>query len=637
MFGQHIRTLFIMMQASVFGCSFALDFDSLDQGTPDTDTGSDHTIVEVECIIDPDCDDSIDCTEDKCDDEGACSHVPDNEKCEYLEMCNRENGCVNTGKECRVGTDCDDEVDCTVDVCTNGACYNNPDDTRCINTDNLCLIGQTCVATVGCTIGKAKDCDQSDAGVCGRFVCNPTTGECQEELTPGADNDEDDYLDVECGGDDCADTKSNINPGMKDLCNLIDDNCDGLTDMTAISGPVKVQTATDLHVPTVAYDGQRYALTWQRGAGSGSSVHVRILGTGECLVDTTCDDKEGSKPASDSVDLTPKGGTDTTGLTPSITAGDSAFYATWISKEEDKNPNVVLIGIGYDEEDGTPSLWDEAKQLSSGSATEVFEPRIAWNSYAADWIAAWGSVYSDDTLAVELIDKSMLDLSSPPFRGDLQTGEMKGLNLTSLDRNDCVIAYSIEDTSQSISAEIFEERLGLSGGTWSYRSGWPRVVSNAEDGIDDPSYHPTVTRVEDDKWVTGFTDVRVPTGGDTPEEESDIRGVRSESSSEIVTLYADKTFDQTHPSLAYDGTGFGLIYTQDVTSGHTLDFRLFDSSLTRLPEQGGRLARMESGEIRSGDLIVADSRYATVWIESQDSEDDALYFVAFEGCTLPEK
>ncbi|MFC1768550.1 MopE-related protein [Nanoarchaeota archaeon] len=49
------------------------------------------------------------------------------------------------------------------------------------------------------------------------------------------DKDEDGYSNVECGGDDCNDTLSFINPGEEDLpCNGADDNCNGEIDETNI-------------------------------------------------------------------------------------------------------------------------------------------------------------------------------------------------------------------------------------------------------------------------------------------------------------------------------------------------------------------------------------------------------------------
>ncbi|MCP3165421.1 MopE-related protein [Myxococcus qinghaiensis] len=45
------------------------------------------------------------------------------------------------------------------------------------------------------------------------------------------DKDQDGYVSVSSGGTDCQDELPNINPGMAELCNEQDDNCDGTSDM----------------------------------------------------------------------------------------------------------------------------------------------------------------------------------------------------------------------------------------------------------------------------------------------------------------------------------------------------------------------------------------------------------------------
>ena len=44
------------------------------------------------------------------------------------------------------------------------------------------------------------------------------------------DSDNDGYDDISCGGDDCDDSDPTVNPGAPELCDEIDNNCDGVTD-----------------------------------------------------------------------------------------------------------------------------------------------------------------------------------------------------------------------------------------------------------------------------------------------------------------------------------------------------------------------------------------------------------------------
>lgn len=85
-----------------------------------------------ECRVDGDCNDRIDCTDDRCA-SGSCTHTPvpmrcdDGLFCNGIEVCSPTAGCVSPGRLC------DDTVMCTNDVCDEARdrCVATPDDTLC--------------------------------------------------------------------------------------------------------------------------------------------------------------------------------------------------------------------------------------------------------------------------------------------------------------------------------------------------------------------------------------------------------------------------------------------------------------------------------------------------------------------------
>ncbi|WP_141331467.1 MopE-related protein [Myxococcus sp. AB025B] len=61
------------------------------------------------------------------------------------------------------------------------------------------------------------------------------------------DADEDGYVDVSSNGTDCRDDRADINPGVEERCNEVDDNCDGIGDAEHFQLNTACSTSADCH------------------------------------------------------------------------------------------------------------------------------------------------------------------------------------------------------------------------------------------------------------------------------------------------------------------------------------------------------------------------------------------------------
>jgi hypothetical protein len=79
---------------------------------------------------------------------------------------------------CTSDAECDDKIECTVDICdTSGICINTPDDSVCDDV-NPCT-DDTCDPDTGC-YSVSVDCD--DGNACTADYCDPDTGSCYNDL-----------------------------------------------------------------------------------------------------------------------------------------------------------------------------------------------------------------------------------------------------------------------------------------------------------------------------------------------------------------------------------------------------------------------------------------------------------------------
>ncbi|RJO64820.1 MAG: choice-of-anchor D domain-containing protein [Myxococcales bacterium] len=169
------------------------------------------------CADAADCDDGVACTADICDfSVGRCRHFAGNAACDDGQYCNGEEVC-HPSFGCREGIPvvCDDGVDCTLDRCDENdrICVNSPTDVVCHDGNscteehcdralgctytkndgaacedgNLCTVGDACREGV-CWPGNSRQC--GDPTSCLAAACDPRfgcynvqiNGECQSNL-----------------------------------------------------------------------------------------------------------------------------------------------------------------------------------------------------------------------------------------------------------------------------------------------------------------------------------------------------------------------------------------------------------------------------------------------------------------------
>jgi len=198
--------------------------------------------------------DSNPCTDDGCDPLSGCTHIPNTAPCEDGDLCTGQDMC--RGGVCVVGSerDCDDGLSCTSERCEPAiGCVITPDDMECDDldpcTDNLCDASAGCVFPL-----NAATCDDGDPCTMDDMCLQ---GEC--EGVP-LDDDQDTFIAMDCGGDDCDDGDPSSYPGAIEVCDGKDNDCDGLVDLLgrslcdydAICQEGAMRPCSDMASPTIA-------------------------------------------------------------------------------------------------------------------------------------------------------------------------------------------------------------------------------------------------------------------------------------------------------------------------------------------------------------------------------------------------
>lgn len=117
---------------------------------------------------------------------------------------------------------CDDGIACTLDTCEVSRCEH-------LAVHGECEVGEYCDPASGCRAGAAcattADCTRPDT--CVTVACNAAMARCTYTVLDG---DGDGHAPTICGGDDCNDAVRWIHGSAAELCDRMDQDCDGTVD-----------------------------------------------------------------------------------------------------------------------------------------------------------------------------------------------------------------------------------------------------------------------------------------------------------------------------------------------------------------------------------------------------------------------
>ena len=276
--------------------------------------------------------------------------------------------------ECEVDTDCPTYGD----FCNPVKCVPNAPDA---GTKPL---GGTCEDQ------PKVDCNDNDP--CTTDTCTPETGACIYKIAT-LDLDGDGYRGPIPGtiagqpgscGDDCDDTNAAAHPGGKEICDGVDNDCNGIIDDNATFVPISsevVVSSSGLQPAApggLAWSGKVYASLYS-GKSSGSRVFMSILNPG------------GDK-------VTPPGEQPFTFVNadsfagPTVWVGDR-FGVIWQDRRHNNNYQTFFSLLG---EDGAKKLADTQISFDEDGLVGAVNPAMAWNGteFLVAWQLAPGGIYN---------------------------------------------------------------------------------------------------------------------------------------------------------------------------------------------------------------------------------------------------
>jgi hypothetical protein len=591
---------------------------------------------EAECATDAECDDGDPCTTDECDADTGCTNDPvdaDGDGYHAAEV---------DGTTCG-GSDCDDsdgDVHPDADPDCDGGdldCDGLPDD----DEDGDGHVTDRCPG--------GDDCDDGDETVFAGSLaldCSDVDHDCNGHADE--DNDDDGWPSVACGGSDCDDGNPLVFPGAtEDDCNGVDDNCDGLlspeedADMDGWARPACAASPDEADCDD-------------------DSTAIHPGATEICDdVDQDCDGSWAEAGADDDADDwldDACGGEDCNDDDPDVHPGAPEVCHDGVDQDCDGTIDETSSDLGGVRVTNDPSFTFAPKVAWTGSSFGVVcqDSRSgsgeAWFSHVAPDGSSLGSdvQVSDPAGATWLPDIAWTGSTFAVAWGDTRDGGIEiyyahldatGAPLGTNERISTSGAYATVPTLASTGSEV-----GIAWGDT--RHGFPEVyfARLSADGslvgsevrvTDDPanSYGQNMVwtgsefgiAFHDDRDTTyGVYFVRLAADGTKLGTESLVAG---------GTLYrADE------PSLAWTGSAYGLAW-QDVRGGNLEVFMcLLDAAGARVSTD----VRVTSAALDSSlpTLVWTASRFAVAWADERDGDSEILMRLldssgAFVGEEIP--
>ena len=229
--------------------------------------------------------------------------------------------------------DVDDEIEDESDVCS----YEP--------TSITCTDHSQCDDNVFCN-GKERCGRFADNYYCYRNSCarpckdapgeDPSCHPCvcienqQMLIYPLKDGDGDGYVDLACEGKDCNDSDKNVHPGMADLCDSMDNNCNALVDEDGwkqpegleLSNPVSSAAAASSHHTIVSLD-DNWQAAWLEDDGESFTIRFAEIAYDVGEKELTVESKDLYKVSGSDVD-------EIAISDLSIIGSTGSYYVVWV-------------------------------------------------------------------------------------------------------------------------------------------------------------------------------------------------------------------------------------------------------------------------------------------------------------------